>query len=204
MLDEKPSFNLPELLSETFTDMGCQCRSLGQNLIMRARISKLARQSVRINWDIVTEWGIGWEIFLKTHQQIDSRDLWAFRGHELPKKTMTTTKTVTMTMTDKIKHRDKDREDNDQQKYNDKTKMKTMKRLRENLQKSYLNKKTFQTLGKGLVLETFSKSSSERVPSECRHCRLTSNLFTKEFFTSRQPRYIQFGGWLKISCWISF
>ena len=55
MLDEKPSFNLPELLSETFTDMGCQCRSLGQNLIMRARISKLARQSVRINWDIVTE-----------------------------------------------------------------------------------------------------------------------------------------------------
>lgn len=78
---------------------------------------------------------------------------------------MTTTKTVTMTMTDKIKHRDKDREDNDQQKYNDKTKMKTMKRLRENLQKSYLNKKTFQTLGKGpfiimtrqLTLESISQ-----------------------------------------------
>ena len=45
-----------------------------------------------------------------------------------------------------------------------------------------------------LVLETFSKSSSERVPSECRHCRLTSDIFTKEFFTSRQPRYIQYGG----------
>ena len=54
-----------------------------------------------------------------------------------------------------------------------------------------------------LVLETFSKSSSERVPSECRHCRLTSDIFTKECFTSRQPQYIQFGGWLKISCWIS-
>ena len=40
-----------------------------------------------------------------------------------------------------------------------------------------------------LVLETFSKSSSERVPSECRDCRLTSDIFTKEFFTSRQPRY---------------
>ena len=66
---------------------------------------------------------------------------------------------------DKIKHRDKDREDNDQQKYNDKTKMKTMKILRENLQKSYLNKKTFQTLGKGpfiimtrqLTLESISQ-----------------------------------------------
>ena len=54
-----------------------------------------------------------------------------------------------------------------------------------------------------LVLETFSKSSSERVPSECKHCRLTSDIFTKECFTSRQPQYIQFGGWLKISCWIS-
>ena len=33
-----------------------------------------------------------------------------------------------------------------------------------------------------------------------RHCRLTSDIFTKEFFTSRQPRYIEFEGWLKISC----
>ena len=40
-----------------------------------------------------------------------------------------------------------------------------------------------------LVLETFSKSSSERVPSEVRHCRITSDIFTKEFLTSRQPRY---------------
>ena len=73
----------------------------------------------------------------------------------------------------------------------------------------FLKKQVFPSLvtcwvGYSIVLETFSKSSSERVPSECRHCRLTSNLFTKEFFTSRQPRYIQFGGWLKISCWISF
>ena len=40
------------------------------------------------------------------------------------------------------------------------------------------------------MLETFSKSSSERVPSECKHCRLTSDIFTKEFFTSRQPIYL--------------
>ena len=40
-----------------------------------------------------------------------------------------------------------------------------------------------------LVLETFSKSSSERVPSEVRHCRITSDIFTKEFLTSRQPWY---------------
>ena len=41
-----------------------------------------------------------------------------------------------------------------------------------------------------VVVETFSKSSSEQVPSECRHCRLTSDILTKVFFTSRQPRYI--------------
>jgi len=40
------------------------------------------------------------------------------------------------------------------------------------------------------VLEAFSKLASERVPSECRHCRLTSDIFFKEFFTGRQPRYI--------------
>ena len=41
-----------------------------------------------------------------------------------------------------------------------------------------------------LELQTFSKLASERVPSECRHCRLTSDIFIKEFFTGRQPRYI--------------
>ena len=40
------------------------------------------------------------------------------------------------------------------------------------------------------MLETFSKLASERVLSECRHCRLTSDIFIKEFFTGRQPRYI--------------
>ena len=48
--------------------------------------------------------------------------------------------------------------------------------------------------GEGVVsiveMETFSKSSPERVPSECRHCRLTSDIFTKEFFTRRQPPYM--------------
>ena len=32
-----------------------------------------------------------------------------------------------------------------------------------------------------LELQTFSKLASERVPSECRHCRLTSDIFIKEF-----------------------
>ena len=40
-----------------------------------------------------------------------------------------------------------------------------------------------------LVVEIFLKSFSERVPSDCRHCRLTSDIFTKELFTSGQPRY---------------
>ena len=40
-----------------------------------------------------------------------------------------------------------------------------------------------------LVVEIFLKSFSERVPSDCRHCRLTSDIFTKEFFTSGKPRY---------------
>ena len=55
-----------------------------------------------------------------------------------------------------------------------------------------------QLTGWGVVLETFSKSSSERVPSECKHCRLTSDIFTKECFTSRQPQYILYSlevGW---------
>ena len=41
-------------------------------------------------------------------------------------------------------------------------------------------------------LQTFSKLASERVPSECRHCRLTSDIFIKRVFTGRQPRYIAY------------
>ena len=40
-----------------------------------------------------------------------------------------------------------------------------------------------------LVVETFSKSSSERVPSDCRHCQLTSDIFAKEFFTCKHWIY---------------
>ena len=43
-----------------------------------------------------------------------------------------------------------------------------------------------------LVVEIFSKSSSERVPSDCRHCRLTSDIFTKEFFTSMHWIYCRY------------
>ena len=63
---------------------------------------------------------------------------------------------------DKVKDRDKDREDNDQKKYNDKTKTKTMKGLRENLQRSYL-KKTFQTLGKRPFIIMTRQSTLESI-----------------------------------------
>ena len=38
-----------------------------------------------------------------------------------------------------------------------------------------------------LELQTFSELVSERVPSECRHCRLTYNIFIKEFSLADSP-----------------
>ena len=42
------------------------------------------------------------------------------------------------------------------------------------------------------MAETFSKSSSEQVPSDCRHCRLTSDIFAEEFFTCRHWIYCRY------------
>ena len=42
------------------------------------------------------------------------------------------------------------------------------------------------------MAETFSKSSSEQVPSDRRHCRLTSDIFAEEFFTCRHWIYCRY------------